>query len=373
MNGFNIQMVDLQGQYQKIKEEIDKGLQEVLDSSYFIKGPVVQRFEKNLADTLDVKHVVSCGNGTDALQIALMSLKLPKNSEVILPAFSYAATAEVIFLLNLKPRYVDVNLDDFNINIKEIEAAININTKVILPVHLFGQQSDMSAIMQLAKQHDLYVIEDNAQSLATQDQNGKFVNGHISCTSFFPSKNLGCFGDGGAILTNNDSLAKSLRMIANHGQSKRYYHDIIGVNSRLDAIQAAVLHVKLSHLNDYILARQKVASNYDKALNNIDHIQIPIRNNNSNHSFHQYTLRILNGERDKLKEYLKECRIPSAVYYPLPLYRQEAYMDAALVSHGLNNSEQLSREVLSLPIHTELTNDEQVFISENIKNFFSGN
>lgn len=369
-------MVDLLGQYHRIKPAIDQAIQDVVESAYFIKGPKVQAFEQALADYLSVKHVISCANGTDALQIALMALDLKPGDEVIVPAFTYAATAEVIGLLQLKPVMVDVDLDTFNTSAKLIEQHITLKTRAIVPVHLYGQSTEMEPIIALAKKYDLAVVEDNAQAIGANYslKNGQTVKtgtmGEIGCTSFFPSKNLGCFGDGGALYTNDDRLAERIRMIANHGQSKKYVHDYIGVNSRLDAIQAAVLLVKLGYLNDYATARNLVANKYDRAFENVANITIPTRTNYSSHVFHQYTLRVSNGLRDGLQAFLKEKGIPSMIYYPIPLYEQKAFQ-SFFVGTPLTNTETLCKEVLSLPIHTEMDEGTQQYIIEQVLAFFT--
>ena len=371
----NIQMVDLKGQYQSLQSEIDTAVLEVIRSAYFIGGPKVASFKKNLADYLGVKHVISCANGTDALQIALMSLNLEPGDEVIVPAFTYAATAEVIGLLGLSPVMVDVKDDTFNTTAELIKAAITPKTKAIIPVHLFGQSTDMQPIMELAKAHNLYVIEDNAQAIGadysfadgTKKKTGGI--GHIGCTSFYPSKNLGAYGDGGAIFTNDDNLAFKLQKIANHGQSERYFHDVLGVNSRLDAMQAVVLDIKLKHLDSYHHARQEAASFYDEALKSVPALQIPAREANSSHVFHQYTLRVKNGKRNELKAFLQENGIPSMIYYPVPLYKQKAYVKY-WNGKELPATEILSEQVISLPMHTELDEDTLKFICEKVKEFF---
>lgn len=368
-------MVDLKGQYQSLQSEIDNAVLEVIRSAYFIGGPKVVSFKKNLSDYLGVKHVITCGNGTDALQIALMSLDLELGDEVIVPAFTYAATAEVIGLLGLKPVMIDVKEDTFNTTADLIKAAITPKTKAIIPVHLFGQSTDMQPIMDLAEAYNLYVIEDNAQAIGadytftdgTKKKTGGM--GHIGCTSFYPSKNLGAYGDGGAIFTNDDDLAFKLQKIANHGQSERYYHDVLGVNSRLDAVQAVVLDIKLKHLDSYHHARQVAADFYDAQLSSVAELQIPAREGNSSHVFHQYTLRVKNGKRNELKTFLQENGIPSMIYYPVPLYKQKAY---AKYWDGkeLPITEILSNEVISLPMHTELDEDTLNFICKKVKEFF---
>lgn len=373
-----LHMVDLGTQYAKIKPEIDASIQEVLNSSIFIGGPVVNAFKTNLENYLGVKHVIPCANGTDALQIALMALGLQPGDEVILPAFTYVATAEVIALLRLVPVMVDVNLNDFNINLDEIKKNIGPKTKAIVPVHLFGQSSQMEEIMAIAKEHNLYVVEDNAQAIGSDyySQNGTVQKtgtiGHIGCTSFFPSKNLGCYGDGGAMFTNDDALAEQIRMIANHGQgSVRYYHDVVGVNSRLDAIQAAILNVKLKYLNSYAQARVAVADYYNAAFKELPMVLTPYRAKHSSHVFHQYTLRITNGKRDELKAYLDSIQIPNAIYYPVPLYEQKAYKAFKGNVNQLDVTETLCKEVLSLPMHTELNNEMLDYIINHVKTFLT--
>ncbi len=368
-------MVDLKGQYLKIKNEVDNSIQNVIENTAFINGNEVQKFRKNLATYLNVKHVITCANGTDALQIALMSLNLEIGDEVIVPAFTYVATAEVIALLNLKPVLVDVDSETFNIDIEEIENAISPKTKAIVPVHLFGQCANMEAIMGIAKKHNLYVIEDNAQAIGANYlmENGEVHKsgtiGDIGCTSFFPSKNLGCFGDGGAIFTNNDELANKLQIIANHGQNKKYYHQKIGVNSRLDTIQAAVLNVKLKELDNYCNARRKAADFYTEKLINIPYLQVPINAENSTHVFHQYTLIVNDGIRDKLKKYLNDNNIPANIYYPMSLNKQEAFKDISRVVGDLDNTENLCDSVLSLPMHTELDDEQLKYICDKILEF----
>ncbi len=370
-------IVDLKNQYLKIKPEIDTAIQEVLDSTAFINGPAVKTFQKNLEEYLNVKHVIPCANGTDALQIAMMALGLKPGDEVITADFTYVATAEVIGLLGLTPVLVDVNPDTFDIDVKSIEKNITSKTKAIVPVHLFGQCADMETIMKLAKKHNLYVIEDNAQAIGANytfsdgERKKAGTIGHIGCTSFFPSKNLGCFGDGGAIMTNDDELAAKCRMIASHGQSKQYIHDVLGVNSRLDSIQAAILNVKLKYLDDYIKARQTAAEMYDKALGQVSDVVIPKRLKNSSHVFHQYTLQIKSGKRDALREYLQNQGIPSMIYYPIPLHLQKAYQSNRYQIGDFPVTEQLCRSVLSLPMHTELNEEIIHIITNAILNFFN--
>ncbi|MCX8143214.1 MAG: DegT/DnrJ/EryC1/StrS family aminotransferase [Bacteroidia bacterium] len=370
-------MVDLKNQYLKIKPEIDAAIQEVLESTAFINGPAVKRFQQNLEQYLQVKHVIPCANGTDALQIAMMALGLKPGDEVITADFTYVATAEVIGLLGLTPVLVDVNPSTFDINIEALERNITEKTKAIVPVHLFGQCANMDAIMEIAKKYNLYVIEDNAQAIGAEYtfQNGTQKKagtiGHIGCTSFFPSKNLGCFGDGGAIMTNDDELAQRCRMIASHGQSKQYVHDVLGVNSRLDSIQAAILDVKLKYLDQYIQARQKAAEYYDRKFSNHPEIIIPARNPNSTHVFHQYTLQIKNGKRDALRAFLQEQGIPSMIYYPIPLHLQKAYQSPRYKKGDFPVTEMLCASVLSLPMHTELTEDTLEQITNAVLNFFN--
>ena len=372
----NIQMVELGGQYQKIKAEVDHEIQRVIDSTRFIGGPVVQEFQHELETYLNVRHVIPCANGTDALQVALMALELEPGDEVIVPAFTYVATAEVIALLRLKPVMVEVDPKTFNVTSEIIEKAITPNTKAIVPVHLFGQCADMEPIMEIARKHNLYIIEDNAQAIGseytfsnnTTAKSGTI--GHIGTTSFFPSKNLGCYGDGGAIFTNDDELAKKIRMVANHGQSRQYYHSVIGVNSRLDAMQAAVLKVKLKHLDAYCKARQNVAAKYDQVFEDISDLQTPARQHNSSHVFHQYTLLVKNGQRDKLKAYLKDQGIPAMIYYPLPLYIQDAFK-SFYDGPKLQVTEELCASVLSLPVHTEMKTEVQDYIIEKVSGYLS--
>ena len=370
-----IQMVDLKGQYEKIKDEIDEAILNVVSSTAYINGPAVKQFQANLEKYLGVKHVIPCANGTDALQVALMALGLKSGDEVIVPAFTYVATAEVIGLLGLIPVMVDVDKDTFNVTAGIIEEAITPKTKAVVPVHLFGQSCDMEPIMAVAKKHNIFVIEDNAQAIGADfrfsdgsTQKAGTI-GDVGTTSFFPAKNLGCYGDGGAMFTNDDELAAKLRMVANHGQTKQYYHDVIGVNSRLDSIQAAILDVKLKYLDEYAAARNKVARYYDEAFANIEEIQTPIRKKNSNHVFHQYTMKIGNGKRDELRSFLAENGVPSNIYYPLPLYAQGAFKEFVSESCMLPVTERLCEQVLSLPIHTEM--DEEVLskVSEAVMSF----
>ena len=365
-------MVDLQTQYQRIREDIDRGIQSVIDSTSFIKGPAVASFQANLEEYTGAKHVIPVGNGTDALQIALMALGLKPGDEVITPTFTFIATAEVVALLGLKPVVVDVDWDTMNISIDALRQAITPKTKAIVPVHLFGQCADMEAIMEIAKEHNLYVIEDACQAIgsvytfADGTQKQAATIGDIGCTSFFPSKNLGCYGDGGAIFTNDDELAAKMRAIANHGMVVRYYHDTVGVNSRLDSIQAAILDAKLPHLNEYITARQVAAAYYDKAFANHPHILTPVRSERSTHVFHQYTLRLIDVDRDALRNALAEAGIPAMIYYPVPLHMQKAYQDPRYKVGDFPVAERLAACVLSLPMHTELDEEQLAYITEHV-------
>jgi UDP-2-acetamido-2-deoxy-ribo-hexuluronate aminotransferase len=371
-----IQMVDLKGQYAKIKPEVDQAIQNVIDTTAFINGPQVKTFSADLAEYLGVKHVITCANGTDALQIALMALGLEQGDEVIVPCFTYVATVEVIALLKLKPVVTEVDPDTFNITAELIEKAITPRTKAIVPVHLFGQSADMAAIMAVARKHKLYVIEDTAQALGAEyvgiDGSAKKAGtiGDIGCTSFFPSKNLGCYGDGGALYTNNDELATLIRKIANHGQAKKYHHEVIGVNSRLDTIQAAILSVKLRQLDQYCKARRDAADYYDQHLAGLSWLQIPKRHQNSTHVFHQYTLKLVDPvDRNALKDHLLSLEIPSMVYYPIPLHLQEAFKTPDYNEGDFPVSERLCSQVLSLPVHTEMETEQQDYIIAGIKSF----
>ena len=372
-----VQMLDLKTQYHHIKNDIDKAVIECLESTEFINGKKVKEFAENLATYLDVKHVIPCANGTDALQIAMMALDLKEGDEIIIPAFTYVATAEVIALLKLVPVMVDVDASTFNITADLIKPAISNKTKAIVPVHLFGQCCEMEAIIELAKQNNLFVIEDNAQAIGADyffSNNKKSKTGtigDIGCSSFFPSKNLGCFGDGGAMFTNDDDLAKKIKMIANHGQEVKYFHKVVGCNSRLDTLQATILNIKLAQLNNYLKARQNAADFYDNELKNIQGLQIPFRSSTSTHVFHQYTLQIKNGKRDALKKYLESKNIPSMIYYPMPLNEQEAYKNISKTIGSLAVSKKLSETVLSLPMHTELNIAQLSFITQTVKDFFS--
>ncbi|MBT3206900.1 MAG: DegT/DnrJ/EryC1/StrS family aminotransferase [Bacteroidetes bacterium] len=372
-----IKMVDLYSQYLKIKPEVDNALESVIASTAFINGPEVKSFKANLESYLNVKHVIPCGNGTDALQISMMGLDLKPGDEVITTSFTFIATVEVIGLLGLKPILVDVDYDTFNIDPKSVEKAITKKTKAIVPVHLFGQCSDMNSIMKIAKQHNLYVIEDNAQAIGADysfNENKKVkagTIGDVGTTSFFPSKNLGGYGDGGAILTNNDELAEKLLSIVNHGMKVRYYHDRVGVNSRLDSLQAAILKIKLKHLDDYILARQKAASFYNNAFKNHENIITPITSSDTTHVFHQYTLKTKNVDRAKLIENLKSKGIPAMIYYPVPMHLQKAYKDERYKTGDFPVTELLSETVISLPMHTEMDNEQLNYITENFLNFIN--
>lgn len=371
-----IQMVDLKGQYENIKETVNNSIQEVLDTNTYINGPEVHKFQKNLEKYLGAKHVIPCANGTDALQIAMMALDLKPGDEVITADFTFAATVEVIALLQLTPVLVDVEIDTFNISVEAIKKAITPKTKAIVPVHLFGQAANMEAIMQLAQEHNLYVIEDNAQAIGANYRyfDGKKekvgVIGHVASTSFFPSKNLGCYGDGGAIFTNDDDLAHKLRGIVNHGMYVRYHHDVVGVNSRLDSIQAAVLNVKLPKLDEYNAARQLAAQKYSQALANHKNIVTPyVAGERDSHVFHQYTLRILDADRDGLMQHLLDKGIPCAIYYPIPLHSQKAYIDVRYKEEDFPITNQLVKEVISLPMHTELDDEQIKFITDSILEF----
>ncbi len=372
-----IQMVDLHSQYEKIKSEIDEAMSDVIKSTAFIKGAKVGEFANELASYLDVKHVIPCGNGTDALQIAIMSLGLKPSDEIICPDFTFIASAEVIGLLGYRPVFVDVDYDSFNVTAKNIEQAISIKTKAIIPVHLFGQAAPMEAILEIAKKYDLYIIEDTAQAIGADyifsDERKQKLGtiGTIGCTSFFPSKNLGCYGDGGALFTNDDELAERLKMIANHGMKERYHHDILGVNSRLDTIQAAILSIKLKYLDQYEQARQQAAKRYDEAFEDIDDLLIPKKETFSTHVYHQYTLKVKGGKRDELKTFLEQNDIPAMIYYPVPLHKQKAFLPIARQGGTLNISETLAEQVLSLPMHTELDEEQQTYIINKVREFFS--
>ncbi|PJR03045.1 DegT/DnrJ/EryC1/StrS family aminotransferase [Avrilella dinanensis] len=372
----NIQMVDLQGQYQKIKNEVNDAIQQVLDTSTYINGPLVHEFQQNLERYMEVKHVIPCANGTDALQIAMMALGLQPGDEVITADFTFAATVEVVGLLGLTPVLVDVEEDTMNISVEAIRKAITPKTKAIVPVHLFGRAANMDEIMAIAKEHQLFVIEDNAQAIGA---NYTFADGRkqkagtigdVGTTSFFPSKNLGCYGDGGAIFTNDDDLAHTIRGIVNHGMYKRYYHDVVGVNSRLDSVQAGVLNVKLSYLDAYNTARRKAADAYNRAFSACSHIITPqFDMQGDNHVFHQYVLRITNGKRDELLTHLQSQNIACAIYYPIPLHLQKAYADERYREEDFTVTNRLCEEVLALPMHTELDDETISYITKTILEF----
>ncbi len=377
-------MVDLQSQYQKIKETVDVSIQEVLNSSAYINGPYVKEFQADLEKYLDVKHVIPCANGTDALQIAMMGLGLKPGDEVITADFTFAATVEVIGLLNLTPVLVDVEPDSFNIDIEALKKAITPKTKAIVPVHLFGQVANMEAILEIAKEHNLFVIEDNAQAIGAnytfKDGSKKKAGtiGNVGTTSFFPSKNLGCYGDGGAIFTNDDDLAHIIRGIVNHGMYKRYYHDVVGVNSRLDSIQAAVLKAKLPLLDEYCNARRNAARFYNNAFAANPNIITPTSSSCGQicatcdcHVFHQYTLQITNGKRDELHKHLLDNGIANAIYYPVPLHKQKAYEDERYNEDDFTVTNKLVQTVISLPMHTELDEEQLTFITKTINDFLS--
>ena len=381
-----IQMVDLKGQYEVIKDTVNNSVIEVIESTAFINGPKVHEFQKNLEHYLGVKHVIPCANGTDALQIAMMGLGLKPGDEVITADFTFAATVEVIALLGLTPVLVDVNPETFNIDVQAIKKAITSKTKAIVPVHLFGQCANMDAIMAIANEHNLYVIEDNAQAIGatytssdgTKHKAGTI--GHVASTSFFPSKNLGCYGDGGAIFTNDDDLAHRLRGIVNHGMYRRYYHDVVGVNSRLDSIQAAILNTKLQYLDQYNKARQNAAIKYNEAFKNEANIITPVANKACQgicsscdcHVFHQYTLKVKNINRDDLVQFLNDNNIPCGVYYPVPLHKQKAYEDKRYNEDDFKVTNQLIKEVISLPMHTELDDEQINYITSKIITFING-
>lgn len=376
-----IQMVDLKGQYLKIKTEVDAGIQSVIDSAAFINGPAVKDFTAHLSEYMGGCHVVPCANGTDALQIALMALGLKPGDEVIVPAFTYVASAEVIGLLGLTPVMVDVDPRTFNVTAENLRKGLSANTKAVIPVHLFGQSCDMEPILAFARENDLYVVEDNAQAIGAEYtfRDGRKAKtgtmGTIGCTSFFPSKNLGCYGDGGALFTGDDRLAERIRMIANHGQQVKYHHKVIGCNSRLDSLQAAVLDVKLRHLDEYGSARHAAAAYYTERIREFDPeerlVETPREAANSTHVYHQYTLRVKDGRRDALKEYLSGRGIPSMIYYPLPLQEQEAFQHITRKAEVLEQSRECAYSVLSLPMHTELTHAMQDEVVDAIAKFFA--
>ncbi len=368
-------MVDLQGQYEKIKDKIKPAFDHVLDTAYYINGPEVKGFQKDLEDYLDVKHVIPCANGTDALQIAMMGLGLKPGDEVITVDFTFAATVEVIALLQLTPVLVDVEKDTFNMDIDALKKAITPKTKAIVPVHLFGQCANMEEILKVAKEHNLFVIEDNAQAIGadytfsngTTKKSGTM--GNVGTTSFFPSKNLGCYGDGGAIFTNDDDLAHIIRGIVNHGMYKRYYHDVVGVNSRLDSLQAAVLQIKLPLLDSYCDARRKAAEFYNNAFAKCDKIETPVTSDFTTHVFHQYTLKLKGIDRDALHKHLLDKQIPNAIYYPVPLHNQKAYQNSRYKEEDFKVTNELCKTVISLPMHTELNQEQQQFIVDAVLEF----
>lgn len=371
-----LMMVDLKSQYEDIKTEVDLAIHEVIDSTAFVNGPAVSRFQKNLETYLNVKHVIPCANGTDSLQVSMMALGLKPGDEVITTSFTFIATAEVIALLGLTPVLVDVDPDTFNIDPKAILRAITPKTKAIVPVHLFGQSSDMDAVLEIAEKYKLHVIEDNCQAIGadylfadgTRKKTGTISI--VGCTSFFPSKNLGCYGDGGAVFTNDDDLATKLRQIVNHGMTVRYYHDMIGVNSRLDSIQAAILDIKLKHLDEYAQRRNQAAAYYDKAFANEPHLKTPVRFKKSTHVFHQYTM-VTNGiDRNKLQEFLTAKGVPAMIYYPVPLHMQKAYLDPRYKEGDFPVTEMLCKSVISLPIHTHLDEEQLEYITTSVLEFF---
>jgi dTDP-4-amino-4,6-dideoxygalactose transaminase len=374
------QMVDLVGQYKKIKPEVDAAIMEVMENASFINGPAVKKFQQHFEKYLGVKHVIPCGNGTDALQLALMALDLQPGDEVITTSFTFIATAEVIALLKLTPVLVDVLPDTYNIDPEAVEKAITPKTKAIIPVHLFGQSANIHAILKIAQKHNLFIVEDTAQAIGadftcTESGNTKKAGtfGHIGCTSFFPSKNLGAFGDGGAAFTNDDELAEKLRVLANHGMKVRYYHDMVGVNSRLDSMQAAILDIKLSHLDEYAEARQKAAAYYNKAFSVTDKIQTPVTADFTTHVFHQYTMVLADEvDREGLQKHLADRGIASAVYYPVPLHLQKAYRDPRYQEGDFPVTEYLSHHVLSLPVHTEMTEEILKEITGAVLEFVEG-
>ena len=374
MRDKNILMVDLVGQYEKIKDEINQNIINSLQEGKFINGPIVKEFSQNLSNFLNVKHVIPCANGTDALQIAYMALGLKSGDEIICPSWTYISTAEAATILGVKTIFCDVDSNTFNVTAEFIEPLITKKTKAIVVVHLYGQSCNMEAILNLAKKHNLKVIEDNAQAIGCEytfsDGEKKYTGtmGDIGTTSFYPTKNLGAYGDGGAIFTNNDNLAKKIKMLSNHGESKRYHHSFIGINSRLDSIQAEVLNVKLNYLNDYNQARNQMAENYNKVFKSVEQLQIPELNKNSTHVYHQYTLKVLNGKRDDLMKYLEQNEIETRVYYPIPVHKQKAFSNFSNIR--LINTDELATSCLSLPIHSEIENSSQKDIIDNVLNFF---
>jgi len=369
-------MVDLKSQYQKIKQEADKAVIEVMETAAFINGPAVKEFAEDLAKFSGSKFVLPCANGTDAIQVAMMAMDLQLGDEVIVPVWTYVATAEVIALLHLKPVFIEVDPQTFCIDVNLIESLITDKTRVIVPVHLYGQCADMEPIMKIAARHNLYVIEDTAQAIGAEytfsDGSKKQAGtiGHVGTTSFFPSKNLGGYGDGGAIYTQDEDLAKKMRMIAHHGERIKYYHDVVGCNSRLDTMQAAILKIKLQHLRIYESSRNEVASYYDRAFSGHPNMNIPVRAQNSTHVFHQYTLILKDADRDALKEFLASKDIPSMIYYPVPLHHQIAYKEHLIPGQQFEISESLAKNVISLPIHTEMEVEQLNYIVETVKSFF---
>jgi UDP-2-acetamido-2-deoxy-ribo-hexuluronate aminotransferase len=370
-----IAMVDLKRQYEKIKPEIDQAIAEVINSTAFINGPAVKGFQEDLEKYLGIKHVIPCANGTDALQVAMMALGIKPGDEVITTNFTFIATAEVIALLGYTPVVVDVDAETFNIDPESVRKAITKKTRAIVPVHLFGQCADMEAMMEIAKEHDLFIIEDACQAIGADyiyksgEKRKAGTIGHVGCTSFFPSKNLGCYGDGGAIFTNDDELARQLRVVVNHGMTVRYYHDFIGVNSRLDSIQAAVLKVKLARLDEYAAARNRAADYYDNAFRNNPRLKIPLRFKRSTHVFHQYTLVTEGIDRNALQEFLTKKEVPAMIYYPVPLHLQKAYLDPRYKEGDFPVTEHLCRTVISLPMHTELDEDQLAYITDSVLEF----
>lgn len=372
-----LQMVDLRAQYAPIANEINQAIKAVIDNAAFINGPDVGEFATALGAYTGAEYVIPCGNGTDALQLAMMALNLQPGDEIVVPTFTYVATVEVIALLGLKPVFVDVDPNTFNLDVEALRPLITSKTKAVVPVHLFGQCADMQPLLDLAAEFNLHIIEDTAQalgasySLENNQQKQAGTMGTIGTTSFFPSKNLGCFGDGGAIFTHDAALAKTLKAVANHGQFKKYHHDLIGVNSRLDTLQAAILKVKLQYLDRFTENRQNAAALYDRELKEVSGIQTPFKSYNSTHVYHQYTLRVKEGRRDALRDYLKERGIPSMIYYPVPLHLQKAYKAYGYQQGEYPIAEQLSQEVLSLPMHTELDEEQIIYVSEQIKAFWN--
>ncbi len=372
-----IQMVDLVGQYNKIKDEVEAAQRRVMETAAFINGPEVKEFEKELGAYLGVRHTIGCANGTDALQIAMMALGLKAGDEVITASFTFVATVEVVALLGITPVFADVQPGTFNLDPEDIKRKITPRTKAIVPVHLFGQTADMEAIMAIAEAHGLYVIEDNCQAVGSDyrfsDGSTKKAGtiGHVGTTSFFPSKNLGCYGDGGALFTNDAELAKKIRRVCNHGSDVRYYHEVVGVNSRLDSLQAAVLRIKLRHLDDYAAARNAAAKAYDEAFAGINGLTVPQRSANSTHVFHQYTLRVADGKRDALKKHLEDKGIPAMIYYPVPCHLQHAYKTARFAEGSLPVTESITHEVLSLPMSTELDHEQLGYITGAVRSFFN--